>query len=460
MSFLEELDKKVDIEHDNIENIRNSMNDVLSKTITGKENFKFSSKLLIETRKFLKQSNFEYPETDNFQQENMFLNSIAVMASINNRNLKDIFVLSNNGEIDLNYKKIGVDNTETALINLTQKNFMRNQKILGLIPIRHLIIDDKKLKLITKYSRIFEECFDSLHMYQKSEYDMDEIKKNLEKGEKLRIRILGTNHFFLKTEFKAVKNFLDQIPEKSREQITVELLSKSGVNKNFGEDHEPELKIMEHMSAKYLKQYGVKIQSVDSGKHANTERTLVAADKIDSLNGLQNTPILYFMCPNALNRQKYDIELHNLQNSLNTRTNIPVIYYDNCGGYKQLEADLEESVNKNRNLQKAIDEYNKKPTIENLKKIVEKKEKYIYLLDKENKAQKSSTLKKAKLRKKILKELKQLKQYKKKNEGIIEYFKSQGIQKSNILCEAAKQSFVSREIKRRKLKGSSLDRGI
>ncbi len=422
----------------------------VSESITGKTNCRFSKDTLNGVREFLKQSNFEYGRTSAFEQEQMFLGLVAIMAEMNDYNLKKIFVLNKNNELELNCKNLNATNINDALINLTQKTFMYNKKLLGIVPIRHLILDDKKKDKFEKHKDVFEKCFESLKIHKKSEYNIDEIIEDLKKGEKLKLRILGTNHFFLKTEFYATQDFLEKIPEEYRKQITVELLSKSGINNAFHEDKEPELDIMKKMSSKYLKSYGVQIIGVDGGKHANTLDTIVTADKIDNEIGLAQANTLYFLCPNALNRQKYDIELHNLKNYSNVNGNSSKIYYDNCGGYKQLEKDLQNKSTKNAILLSAIELYEKEPTIENLKLFVEINKKYEYLVQDYQKAQNFGSCKKHIAINKIKKEVQKIKEEKEKNQKIIENFSGIKMQISNALCETAKQSFVSREIQRRK----------
>ena len=422
----------------------------ISESITDKTKYRFSKETLEGVREFLEQSNFEYRKSSTFEQEQMFLGLTAIMAEMHGYNLKKLFVLNKNSELDFNYKNLNADNINDALINLTQKTFMYNKKLLGIFPLRHLIIDKKKRKEFERYSNVFEKCFESLQIHKKSEYNTNEIIESLKNGEKLKLRILGTNHFFLKTEFRAVQNFLNKIPAEYKNQITVELLSKSGINSTFKEDKEPELEIMKKMSSKYLKPHGVKIIGIDGGKHANTLDTIVAADKIDNEIGLAQANTLYFLCPNALNRQKYDIELHNLKNYSNTNGNSPKIYYDNCGGYKQLEEDLRKKATKNKNLLLAIELYEKEPTIENLGLLVKLNKKCKYLEQDYQEAQKFSNYKKYLALNKIKKEVKRIKLEKEKDKKLIEYFTGTDIKISNALCETAKQSFVSREIQRRK----------
>lgn len=422
----------------------------ISEIITDKTKYRFSKETLEGVREFLEQSNFEYRKSSTFEQEQMFLGLVAIMAEMNGYNLKKLFVLNKNSELDFNYKNLNTDNINDALINLTQKTFMYNKKLLGIFPLRHLIIDKKKRKEFERYSDVFEKCFESLQIHKKSEYNTNEIIESLKNGEKLKLRILGTNHFFLKTEFRAVQNFLNKIPAEYKNQITVELLSKSGINSTFKEDKEPELEIMKKISLKYLKSYGVKIIGIDGGKHANTLDTIVAADKIDNEKGLAQANTLYFLCPNALNRQKYDIELHNLKNYSNTNGNSPKIYYNNCGGYKQLENDLRDQATQNTILLSTIKLYEQEPTLENLKLLVDINDKYNYLFEKQKQAQQADAYKKQVEINKIKKEVKRIKLENEKDKKLIEYFIGTGIKISNALCETAKQSFVSREIQRRK----------
>lgn len=422
----------------------------ISESITDKTKYRFSKETLEGVREFLEQSNFEYRKSSTFEQEQIFLGLTAIMAEMHGYDLKKLFVLNKNSELDFNYKNLNTDNINDALINLTQKTFMYNKKLLGIFPLRHLIIDKKKRKEFERYSDVFEKCFKSLQIHKKSEYNTNEIIESLKNGEKLKLRILGTNHLFLKTEFRAVQNFLNKIPDKYKNQITVELLSKSGINSTFKEDKEPELEIMKKMSSEYLKSHGVKIIGIDGGKHANTLDTIVAADKIDNEIGLAHVNTLYFLCPNALNRQKYDIELHNLKNYSNTNGNSPKIYYDNCGGYKQLENDLRDQATQNTILLSTIKLYEQEPTIENLKLLVDINNKYKYLVEKYQKAQNDSLCKKYIAINKIKKEVKKIKLEKEKDKKLIEYFIGTGIKISNAMCETAKQSFVSREIQRRK----------
>ena len=142
--------------------------------------------------------------------------------------------------------------------------------------------------------------------------------------------------------------------------------------------------------------------------------------------------------------------MHNLKNYSNTNGNSPKIYYDNCGGYKQLENDLRDQATQNTILLSTIKLYEQEPTIENLKLLVDINNKYKYLVEKYQKAQNDSLCKKYIAINKIKKEVKKIKLEKEKDKKLIEYFIGTGIKISNAMCETAKQSFVSREIQRRK----------
>ena len=73
-----------------------------------------------------------------------------------------------------------------------------------------------------------------------------------------------------------------------------------------------------------------------------------------------------------------------------------------------------------------------------------------YLEQDYQEAQKLSNYKKYLALNKIKKEVKRIKLEKEKDKKLIEYFTGTDIKISNALCETAKQSFVSREIQRRK----------
>ena len=431
-----------------LESVTGSMSNIL----TGNDTANFSPTILEQTRNFLEESNFKYKKTADYEQEKNFLGLLSMTMSLNGNKLKDAFMVDGNNEINLNYRALKDKSASDIFVDLTQKNFMYNKKILNLIPIRHLIINKSKLKELETYKDLFEKCFDSLQIHKSETYDVNEIINNLKKGEELKLRVLGTNHIFLKTEFNAVKKFLDKVPENLRSQITVELLSKTGTNRSFREDDKPEIEIMKKMAKKHLSAYNVAIQPVTFGKHANTLGTIVAADKLDSLNDPEKTSTLYFLCPNALNRQIYDIELHNLKNGYGTRHSATSkkIYFDGCGGYEQLEKDIQAKVDKNKCLSKCVEEYNKNPTLENLKKFVLMNEKYEYLLAAKEYAETCNKLKKLCLNHEIKKEMNKIKKKKLKYQKVMNYFLKDGVKISNALCETAKQSFVSREIARRK----------
>ena len=438
------------------ESVAGSMSNILS----GNDTANFSKTLLQQTRKFLEESNFKYKETSSYEQEKNFLGLLSMMMSLNGNKLKNVFTVDGNNEINFNYQILKNKSASDIFVDLTQKNFMYNKKILNIFPIRHLIINKSKIKELERYGDLFEKCFDSLQIHKSEEYDANEIINNLKKGEELKLRILGTNHIFLKTEFNAVQKFLNKVPQNLQQQITVELLSKTGVNRAFREDSEPEIDIMKKMASKYLNKYNVSIQPITFGKHANTLGTIVAADRLDALSNPEKTSILYFLCPNALNRQIYDIELHNLKNGYGTRYSATSnkIYFDGCGGYEQLEKDIKAKVTKNKCLAECINEYNKDPTIEKLKNFTLINKKYDHLLKIKEQAELSNRLKRAYLNLKIKKEMCSIKRKKLKYQKVMNYFLKDGIKTSNALCEIAKQSFASREIIRKKQKQNLLSR--
>ncbi len=439
-----------------LESVTGSMSNIL----TGNDTANFSPTILEQTRNFLEESNFKYKKTADYEQEKNFLGLLSMTMSLNGNKLKDAFMVDGNNEINLNYRALKDKSASDIFVDLTQKNFMYNKKILNLIPIRHLIINKSKLKELETYKDLFEKCFDSLQIHKSETYDVNEIINNLKKGEELKLRVLGTNHIFLKTEFNAVKKFLDKVPENLRSQITVELLSKTGTNRSFREDDKPEIEIMKKMAKKHLSKYNVAIQPVTFGKHANTLGTIVAADKLDSLNDPEKTSTLYFLCPNALNRQIYDIELHNLKNGYGTRHSATSkkIYFDGCGGYVQLEKDIKGMVDKNNCLANCINNYNKDPSIKNLENFVLINKNYDYLLRAKKQAELSKDFKRMYLNFRIRQEMYDIKRKKLKHHKVMNYFLKDGVKISNALCETAKQSFVSREIARRQQQESVLNK--
>mgnify|MGYP003607645123 CR=1 FL=1 len=235
----------------------------------------------------------------------------------------------------LNGDKKPLELTANGINNFMQQNFLVKKPIFGIMP----ILDTYKINILEMFKPQISACFNDLDLYIAPDIqkDMELFAKFLseEQKNKLTLRILGNNELILKIQYTKVQKFLEAIPEILRKKITVELLGKTGINSAFKEDAESEIKIMERMAKSYFGNLGVTIKPIlTRGKFISTIDTIKTADAIYPVSN--NCKIIYFMCPNAFNRQMLDIMLFNLQNG-KTSANI---FFDGCGGYTALEEHL------------------------------------------------------------------------------------------------------------------------
>ncbi len=264
------------------------------------------------------------------------LNDICVKIGLNKNSGKSLLRLMN-FMAELNGKKpISKINLE-EVNNFMQNNFM-HRGIFGLNPIHK----KSKLKAIQEFSNEISSCLDDLGIYKKEECNSIYFSNLLEKNkeDKLTIRILGNNELIFDFQCKKVREFLEYIPEDLKSRINIELLGKTGFNSFFMEDTCSEILMMKKKAGKYFGDLGINIDVAQvSGNIVNTIQTIKKADSKFSYD--DNDKIIYFMCPNALSRQKSDIELYNLQNEKNTEN----IYFDNCGGIEELGYFLDQVAN-------------------------------------------------------------------------------------------------------------------
>jgi len=258
-----------------------------------------------------------------------------------------------NTDFELNQNLDDLDDMQimSKINQLFQKNAMNKTWFFGILPLGVYMnlfsfhpltpkLDEAKLETIEENKEALYDIFIKLGLFNSLNQTEEACGEFIKKpdGRTLHLRVLGTNHILLRTQFNALKIFLETHQELKNKNIKIELLGKTGTNNSFGEDDKSEITVMQEMAKEYLPDFPLeKIISVTTkGNFVNTVQTIQTADLLEASKINEGDVVLYFGCASALNRQFLDITNY-IQGQKNN--NYPS-YFTACGGYSALEEDL------------------------------------------------------------------------------------------------------------------------